>query len=219
MGLLPYLPPYVKHLQWCWGHSVNTSDFSLWLKCCQTLRRPGSELQRHLGWFKAESGACLWVLGLNTILVGWRAWGHLRLTVPTGAPWWRSPNCPACKDQCSTLHLHLPQRNVHGECCPATYWLSSWDVPWGLTWNLGFKGAPWTASAAQCRHSWTKLIGKSGVGWETYENLKCTKYQTQKGKEHEVSQADLSRFQRHIHISLVVDGWILHPQTGCTDTC
>lgn len=91
-----------------------------------------------------------------------------------GAPWFRSPDWPPWKDQCSALQLCLFtcilkfSAGCIGECCPATSCLS---MQLRLTWDLGFKRAPQRASVAPFRHRWTKLTGKSGVGWETCEEL------------------------------------------------
>lgn len=139
------LSPCIKPLQWCWGWSVNT-HLTFRLKCCQTLKKSGSELQKHLGWFKWESEPCFWVLGLYAIGVGWTVPGPLRLTVPCKRlPRWRSPNCPVWKDQCGTLHLQLPtctflqpSAGCVVECRPATSWLGT-QLGRGWGTHLGFR--------------------------------------------------------------------------------
>lgn len=76
--LLPYL------------HALSTfggaGKFSLWPKCCQTLKNPRSELQRHLGWFKWEPEAALWMLGLYATWVGWTVPAALRLPARSRRP-------------------------------------------------------------------------------------------------------------------------------------
>lgn len=132
--------------------SKHTSAFSLWLKCCQTLKKPGSELQGHLGWFKWESGACLWVLGLSALWVGqfqvlWV------LLCPARGPTVEGPqtaqlgktSVARCISACPPAPSFNPVQGAWASVVqPPLDPACSWDVARGLRWGLWFKGAPQT---------------------------------------------------------------------------